>query len=142
MKMAHHYGRGLEVKMERGALVIRIGAQTLAHAVTYAEWANQWDATRQEYVRTFAITDAPAFAEEVAHIMMKEREDGSSPLSDFLDAMTEAAVDDGSMACVYDQRITDQQTEYVRAERAEAQLASLSAALQLLEQQMRSHVQG
>ena len=102
----HHYGRPLEVKVERGALVIRIGVQTLAHAVTYVDWANVWDERAQEHVRSFAITDAQAFAKEVAHAMLDEREDGSTPLSDFLDKATEAAVDDGSMACEYDQCIT------------------------------------
>lgn len=110
MKNPRHYGRSLEVKCEHGALVIRIGVQTLAHAVTYSDWANPWDDAKQEYLRTFAITDAQAFAEEVAHAMLDEREDGSTPLSDFLDKMTEAAVDDGSMACEYEQRIPHGQT--------------------------------
>ena len=51
------------------------------------------------------ITDAVTFAGEVEHAMLSEREDGSTPLSDFLDKMTEAAVDDGSMACEYEQCI-------------------------------------
>ena len=106
----HHYGRPLEVKIERGALVIRIGVQVLAHAVTYSDWANQYDNEQQDYIRTFAITDAEAFAGEVAHAMLSEREDGSTPLSDFLDKMTEAAVEDGSMACEYDQRILHGET--------------------------------
>lgn len=96
----HHYGRPLEVKIDDGALVIRIGAQVLAHAVSYASWANPYDDEEQNYIRSFAITDATVFAKDVQRAMLTEREDGSSPLSDFLDKMTEAAVDDGSEACV------------------------------------------
>lgn len=94
-----HYGHPLEVKIERGALVIRIGIQTLAHAVTYSEWANQYEDESGDYFRTFAITDAAEFAKDVTHAMLHEREDGSTPLSDFLDKMTQAAVEDGSTAC-------------------------------------------
>jgi len=105
MANRHHYGRPLEVRVENGQLVIAIGIQVLAHAVTYADWANPYDAQKHDYIRTFAITDAQAFAEDVAHAMRREREDGSTPLSDFLDKVTEAAVDDGSIACEYEQSI-------------------------------------
>lgn len=106
----YHYGRPLEVKIERDALVIRIGVQTLAHAVRYSEWANQWHDDNHDYFRTFAITDAAEFARDVVHAMLREREDGSTPLSDFLDKMSEAAVDDGSMACEYEQQIKHGET--------------------------------
>lgn len=99
----------LTVSVRNGQLVIAIGVRTLAHAVTHADWANKWQAGESgepgDYVRTFAITDAGTFAEEVAHMMQEEAEDGSSPLSDFLDKMCEAAVDDGSEVVEYDQRI-------------------------------------
>jgi hypothetical protein len=103
--MAHHYGRPLEVKIEHGALVIRIGALTLAHAVAYAYWANPYDKESGDYVRTFAITSAATFAEDVRRAMLDEREDGSSSLSNFIDKMSEAAIDDGSEAVEYDQCI-------------------------------------
>ena len=96
-RTGHHYGRPLEVSIERGALVIRIGIETLAHAVTYADWANPYNEATGDYIRNFAIVDAPQFASDVAHEMMREREDGSTPLSDFLDKMAEAAIDDGSL---------------------------------------------
>lgn len=94
---SNHYGRPLEVKMERGALVIRIGAQTLAHAVVYSDWANPFNEEADDYIRSFAITDAPQFAADVLHEMLREREDGSTPLSDFLDRMSQNAVDQGSL---------------------------------------------
>lgn len=92
-----HYGKPLEVQIEKGALVIRIGVQTLAHAVTYADWANPHDEATGDYVRSFAIVDAAQFASDIAHEMEREREDGSTPLSDFLDKMSQNAIDDGSL---------------------------------------------
>ena len=100
-RRGNHWGRPLEVKVENGQLLIAIGIQTLAHACAYAEWANPWRETDDEqggdYIRDFAILDAPQFAKDVLHAMLHEREDGSTPLSDFLDKMTLAAVEDGSI---------------------------------------------
>lgn len=102
--MSTHYGRPLEVKIERDALVIRIGVQTLAHAVSYADWANPFDEQADDYIRTFAIEDERQFAKDVIHEMLREREDGSTPLSDFLDKMSEAAVNDGSLGLHEDEQ--------------------------------------
>lgn len=103
--MSHHYGKPLAVKVSGGKLTIEIGIHTLAHAAAFADWANKWTEAKGDYLREFAITDAEQFAGDIAHAMQDEREDGSTPLSDFLDAMTQAALDDGSMAVEYDQRI-------------------------------------
>lgn len=99
-----HYVKPLAVKVIRGKFVIEIGIHTLAHAVAYADWANRWN--DEDYVRTFAITDPVQFAEDVAYAMQREAEDGSTPLSDFLDKMAEAALDDGSIGVELDQHIT------------------------------------
>lgn len=96
-KLSRHYSTPLEVKIERGAVVVRIGIQTLAHAVTYSDWANPYDAATGDYIRQFAIVDAKQFASDVLHEMQREREDGSTPLSDFMDQMSQRAVDDGSL---------------------------------------------
>lgn len=108
--MTHHYGNPLSVAVEHGELRITIGVNTLAHAVSYSDWANPYDEKKQDYIRTFAITDAEAFAKDVLLAMQCEEEDGSTALSDFLDKMTEATVDDGSMACEYEQSIGNGQT--------------------------------
>lgn len=96
-KLSRHYGSPLEVKIEKGALVVRIGIETLAHAVTYSDWANPYEEATGDYIRNFAITDAPQFASDVLHEMLREREDGSTPLSDFIDKMSEEAIDQGSL---------------------------------------------
>lgn len=103
--MSHHYGKPLAVKVRDGKLVIEIGVDVLAHAASYADWANPFDERRDDYIRTFAITDVLEFAKDVTHAMQHEREDGSTPLSDFLDAMMQAAIDDGSMSIEDDQVI-------------------------------------
>lgn len=96
-KLSRHYGAALEVKIEKGALVVRIGIETLVHAVTYSDWANPYEEATGDYIRNFAIVDAPQFAGDVAHEMLREREDGSTPLSDFIDKMSEEAIDQGSL---------------------------------------------
>lgn len=103
--MSNYYGRPLHVAVVKGVLTIQIGVEALAHAVTYADWANPYDEVRYDYIRTFAIADPKAFAKDVVNAMEREREDGSTPLTDFIDTMTEAALDDGSMACEYEQII-------------------------------------
>ena len=118
-RRGNHYGQPLELKIEKDALVIRVGVQTLAHAVTYADWANTFDEEVGDYIRTFAITDVKKFASDVLHAMLAEREDGSTPLSDFLDKMAEAAVDDGSLACEYEQQIKHGETAPIETWRAQ-----------------------
>ena len=97
MKQGRYYGQGLEVTVKDGRLVISIGVQTLAHASAYADWANPFDEAADDYIRTFAIADAPQFAKDVVSAMLDEREDGATPLSLFLDKMAEAAINDGSL---------------------------------------------
>lgn len=103
--MNHYYVKPLSVKVEDGRLIIEIGTATLAHAVSYSDWANPYDDQRSDYIRTFAITDHEEFAKDVGHAMLREQEDGSSPLSNFLDKVSSDAVDDGSIACECDQLI-------------------------------------
>jgi hypothetical protein len=97
MKQGRYYGQELKVTIEDGRLVIAIGVQTLAHATAFSEWANPFDEAADDYIRTFAIEDAPQFAKDVVSAILDEREDGSTPLSDFLDKMAEAAIEDGSL---------------------------------------------
>jgi hypothetical protein len=92
-----HYDASLDVTIEHGALVVRIGVKTLAHAVTYSDWANPYDENVQDYIRTFAIEDAHEFAKDVMRAMEHEAEDGSSPLTRFIDKASEDAVNDGSL---------------------------------------------
>lgn len=94
----------LEASIEDGRLVIAIGVQRLAHATAFADWANPFDEAADDYIRTFAIEDAPQFAEDVVSAMLSERENGSTPLSDFLDTMAQAAIEDGSLGLHEDEQ--------------------------------------
>ena len=110
MRKGHYYGKPLTVGVKAGRLVIEIGVHTLAHAASYADWANPFEEASGDYFRTFAITDPVEFAKDVVHAMLHEREDGSSPLSDFLDRMMEAALDDGTLGAECDQHIKHGET--------------------------------
>jgi hypothetical protein len=100
-----HWGQPLSVEVKNGRLVISIGTDVLAHAVRYSDWANPYDENANDYIRTFEVTNTEQFAQDVMRAMLREREDGSTPLSDFLDKSSESAVDDGSEAVEYEKRI-------------------------------------
>jgi hypothetical protein len=85
--------------VENGRLVIAIGIETLAYAfihgpvgdrLAYDEDKADWDHSR---VR---VTDPEQWAKEIEMAMEHEDEDGSSPLTNFIDKMYEAALDDGA----------------------------------------------
>lgn len=99
------YGKPLAVKVSGGRLTIEIGIHVLAYAAAYADWANPFDEQRDDYIRTFAITDPRQFAKDVQHAMLDEREDGSTPLSDFIDKMMQAALDDGTTGIHEDEQV-------------------------------------
>jgi hypothetical protein len=101
----NYYGQRLKVSVKNGRLIISIGVNTLAHAVSYAGWACPFDEEKGDYIRTFAVADPEAFAKHVQMAMLEEREDGSSLLSDFLDKASEAAINDGAEGCEFDQQI-------------------------------------
>lgn len=101
----NYYGQRLKVSVKNGRLIISIGMNTLAHAISFANWANTYDDEKGDYFRTFAVSDPETFAKDVKMAMLEEREDGSSLLTDFLDKASEAAVDDGAEGCEFDQQI-------------------------------------
>lgn len=99
-----YYGQPLNVAVEGERLVIAVGVQTLCHATAFAAWANPFDEAADDYIRTFAIADAPQFVKDVVCAMLAEREDGSTPLSDFLDRMAQAAIEEGSLGLHEDEQ--------------------------------------
>ncbi len=88
----NHKDCPLKVEVHDGELVIRIGISTLA----YAQHFRQWDAM-PDGGAVYAVTDEAEFAKDVVNAM--QHEDGSTPIGDFLDKMSDAAADDGSIAC-------------------------------------------
>jgi hypothetical protein len=85
----------LSVKVTRdGVLTIEIGVETLAQAALGAPFA--WDESGGRPDERYRITDAKGFALDVKRELLDEAEDGSSPLTNFIDKACEHAVDDGS----------------------------------------------
>lgn len=90
--------KGLPLKAEvvDGELVVRIGVETLAYAVAFANWSNPYDEHRLDYFRSFAIQNPHTFAVDVCHALNDEAEDGSTILTNLLDEACEEAVNQGS----------------------------------------------
>lgn len=89
----------LTVRVTReGVLTIEIGIDTLAHSAVHSPASWEAMGPKQERPDTrFSVTNARGFATDVAGALLHEEEDGSSLLSDVLDAACTAAVDDGSL---------------------------------------------
>lgn len=89
----------LVCEVKDGRLVIAIGVDTLAYAFVHGPVGDRlaWDDNKNDWDRDrVKVTDATGWAKEVVHAMLHEQEDGSSPLTLFIDKMYEAALDDGA----------------------------------------------
>jgi hypothetical protein len=96
----------LTIKIENGLFTIQIGIDTLAWAFDHLDSNNPYKEIGPEdefgdrdwdFVQEYKVVDSEEFAKDVARIMQREEEDGSTPLSNFLDKMCNAAVDYGSI---------------------------------------------
>lgn len=83
--------------IEDGQLVIKIGIDTLAFAFENREENLPWDDEKLNYIQKYRVVDKDQFAKDVRDSMMDEREDGSTPLTDFLDKLYSKAIDDGNL---------------------------------------------
>jgi len=91
----------LKVFLTKDTLYIELGFECSAFAFENSDWNNPWSEAKQDFVRSFKVIDPIAFALDVKRAMLDEREDGSTPLSDFLDKMAVDAVEDGSEGIEY-----------------------------------------
>lgn len=87
----------LRAKLEGRQLVIRVGVETLAWAFEHAPENNPWDEATDRYVQSLRVIDPVIFAKDVCFSINREEEDGSSPLTEFLDKSCREAVDNGSI---------------------------------------------
>lgn len=85
----------LTVNVTDNKLVIEIGIHTLAYSSVEA--FQSYNDKRGRY-ETTPVIDAYEFAKDIAGEMKEEEEDGSTPLTRFLDQMMGKAKDNGSMA--------------------------------------------
>jgi hypothetical protein len=86
----------LEVSVDGEELVIRIGVDVVAFAANESDDFKPYDLETGDWVQKFKVTDPLEFSRDVKRAMLDEGEDGSTPLSRFLDKMNVAALEDGS----------------------------------------------
>ena len=79
-------GRPLKIGVEGDELVIRIGVDTLAFCFEISDDNQPFDATENDFRRSFKVIDKHEFAKGVANGLCNEEEDGSSPVTRALDA--------------------------------------------------------
>jgi hypothetical protein len=87
----------LRAVVQDGNLVISIGIRTIAFAFENGEGNNPYDEASGEFKREFQIADPLQFAEDICHEINDEGEDGSTPLTRFLDSMMDKAVENGGL---------------------------------------------
>jgi hypothetical protein len=87
----------LSVAVEGEQLVVRIGIDTLAHSAGHCPQFYDYRTSRPDGPYK-TIIDPEQLAKDVHRELLREEEDGSSPLSDLLDQAIVAAFYDGSAA--------------------------------------------
>lgn len=88
----------LTVKVKDKELVICIGIGTLKFAVEHMNSCNPYDEKLQDHKQLWIITEPIQFAEDVVFALSDEREDGSTKLTDLIDAACLTAIENGSEA--------------------------------------------
>jgi hypothetical protein len=94
----------LVCRIEGEQLVIRIGIDTLAFATEHCEKFYDYDKhDGPPYVK---VVDKNALAHDTVHELLREREDGATPLCFLFDDAAEAALEDGSLAFCDETEVT------------------------------------
>lgn len=90
--------RPLTCKIESGQLVIRVGFDVLEFAATEPDYGpfREWKVQPK-------VIDKKAWAKDICDELLKEEEDGSSPLSNLLDEVILKAGENGSIGLDYEQ---------------------------------------
>jgi hypothetical protein len=87
----------LRVTVKRNVLTIEIGVETLAHCALRSPFAYELMGPEQHRPDTkYAIVNSGAFAHDVRRSLLDEAEDGSSLLTNVLDAAIRDAIEEGS----------------------------------------------
>ncbi len=87
-------GMPLRARIVRGVVTIEIGQRTLAWVNDHGpdNWSGEADTP------IYRVDDAEEFAVDVVREMNDESEDGSTPLTRFIDEMCAKAIEEGSAA--------------------------------------------
>lgn len=86
-------GLPLTIGVEGDQLVIRIGVDTLAFCFEIGEENQPFDEKANDFRRAYKVIDRHKFAKGVADGLQDEEEDGSTPLTNILDAAFIKAVE-------------------------------------------------
>jgi hypothetical protein len=90
-------GMPLRAEVDGERLVVSIGVDTLAFAFEHGEENNPYNEVTGDFERRYQISWAAQFAKDVCAEMNREGEDGSTPLTRFLDGVMDEAVNQGSL---------------------------------------------
>jgi len=94
----------LTIAADRNLLFMAIGVEQFAYAYEESPDNNPYVDEKHDFVRQWKVESPAQFARDVAKALrlelLAEREDGSTPLSDLLDAACIRAIEDGSDAVV------------------------------------------
>ena len=88
--------RSLTTQISDGEMQFAIGIDGLAFAADHSDTFNPYDPENNDWVQRWKVVNPEQFAIEVLRAMNREGEDGSTPLTRFLDQMVDAALEDGS----------------------------------------------
>lgn len=89
----------LSVEVMDGCLIISIGIGTLAFSAQSQEPFNAYDERMGNWRDYWIIKDPLEFARDVRNEAGREEEDGSTPLTDFLDKVCAEALEQGCVGC-------------------------------------------
>lgn len=95
--------RPLQAFIEGEEVVIRVGIDTMRIAFENSEENSRFDEGKREYVPVYAVSDPLLFAKDAIIEMEREGEDGSTPLTGFLDKMMAEAANQGSLGIADDE---------------------------------------
>jgi hypothetical protein len=96
----------LEVKVGDGQLVISIGIDTLVWALRHGDDFLKYDEERNVYLG-YRVTDAVGFAKDVAHVLDREDEVGTTPIHLLFDRAMDSAINDGSVAVAEEREVIE-----------------------------------
>ncbi len=97
MNDAQRHETPLTVEVKDGVLQIRLGVETLKVVAERMESCNPFNEETGEFEQLWRIVEPLEFAEDVVRALTNEREDGSTKLTDLIDAACLAAIEDGSL---------------------------------------------
>jgi hypothetical protein len=86
----------LNIQIENGELVIRIGVPTLAWAAEHMIEATDFNDQANVFEQAWTVTDPAEFAKGVLDELLREEEDGSNLVTKMFDKAFLAAIDNGA----------------------------------------------